>query len=88
MVKNDTHGAYGPEGIKHSHYKFYTQKLRVSYTIRAKNQAINENIDKVMITPVLLICHRLFCVEVRFCLGVVDIEEVLAAHSSVSRPFQ
>ena len=36
-------------------------------------QALNENIDKVMIIPNLLICHRKFCVKVGFCFGAVEV---------------
>jgi hypothetical protein len=44
----------------------------VSSAIHAKNQALNENIDKVMIIPDLNLGHPTFCVESRFCFGAVD----------------
>jgi hypothetical protein len=45
----------------------------LSSTIRAKNQALNENMDKVMIIPSGNLGHPYFCVEGGFCLRAVDI---------------
>ena len=45
----------------------------VSSAIHAKNQALNENIDKVMIIPDLNLGHRKFCVKGGFYFGTVDV---------------
>ena len=49
-------------------------QIQVSQHVQAgKNLALNENIDKVMITPNLNLGHRSFCVEDGFCLRAVDL---------------
>ena len=50
-----------------------TTRRYLSSTIRAKNQALNENIDNVLIILDQKLDHRSFCVESGFCFGVVDV---------------
>jgi hypothetical protein len=62
-------------GLQHKKFDGLNLGLELfSSTIRATNQALNENVDKVMIIPNFLICHRTFWVEGRFCVGAVDIQ--------------
>ena len=51
----------------------YISNVKVSFTIRAENQALNETIDKVMIVLDQNFGHRTFCVKVQFCFEVVDL---------------
>ena len=51
---------------------WFSAQIVVSSTIRAKNLALNENIDKVMTILDQKLGHRTFCVESGFCFGVVD----------------